>query len=200
MKRAEQRKLIAHILRQVPQLADHGRMAIVEPRNRILRGVYLEDSSDPGQCYAWAFVQPLFEPPPFIVSFYLGRRLGGSTRTWAVADGAELAAIVSNDGPAFWAAASTPDGLATWSYASEKADPYVMRARALALIACRKWTEAAEALSRLCRQLGSTGWMAEMRKQCESLRVLVETKPDAAFDELRRWEDANTRQLRLSPE
>ena len=63
MKPGNRRKLISDVRRRVPELVDDGRMAIVEPRNRILRGTYLEDSSDPARCYVWAFVQPLFEPP-----------------------------------------------------------------------------------------------------------------------------------------
>jgi len=128
-------------------------------------------------------------------------RLDGPSRTWTPTDGAELGVIVAKAGPAFWLPASTPECLATWSYAREKADPYAMRARALALIACRRWPQAVEGLSRLGRELtGETRWMVKMHQQSESLRVLVERKPEAALDELRRWENKNTRELGLSPE
>lgn len=201
MKPGQRRKLIAAIRRRVPRLTDHGRLAIEEPRNRILRGVYLEDSSDSARCYAWVFVQALFEPAPLTISFNKGRRLGGPSRTWSVGDGATLADIVLKEGPAFWDAASNPAQLATWPSLVEDQDPYAIRTRALALIACRRWAEAADELGRLGRQLSSgTGWMGEMREWSESLRRVVGEEPEVAFNQLLRWEEENVRQLHLAPE
>lgn len=199
MKAAERRKLLAYVRGSLPQLATYSRMAIEEPPNRILRGIYLEDSSDSMRSYAWMFVQPLFEPPPFVVSFYLGQRLGGPNRTWTISDGVELATKASKEGPAFWGPASSPAGLANWSYIRENADPYAMRARAFALIACHEWSEASRVLEGLRQNLkGGVGWMAKMLEQCESVNSLIARRPDEAAAMLRHWEAENIRQLRLA--
>jgi hypothetical protein len=201
MKAAEKKKVITKICSVVPNLANYGHMAIEEPRNRILRGIFLEDSSDKRKCYAWKFVKPLFEPPPFVMSFTLGERLGSGTRTWTIDDSSELAEIAAQEGVGFWAPASTPASLAAWPYLISKTSPYAIRVRALALILCRNWSGAIEELRRIVQKLsGGTGWTAQMNDHTQALIGLVEDDPEAAYLELSHWEEENARQLRLPPE
>lgn len=199
MKKTDKRKLLAHIERAVPGLSGHGNMAIVLPHNGILRGIFLADSIDRSVCYAESFVQPLFEPPPFILSFNVGERLGGPSRTWSLDEGPELAALAARDGPPFWRHSSSAEELATWLSTITPPDLYVLRARGLALIVAEQYSEAVRALDNVCAEIGSaTGWAAEMRQQCESLRALVEENPSVALETLRKWEQENVRALRLS--
>ncbi len=198
MKAREHRQLYTAIQRIVPDLVVHKEMAIVEPRNRILRGVAIENSSSSDQCYVWMFVQPLFEPPPFQLAFGLGERLRHGSALWRVSDADELAHKVATEGVTFWSPASTPEGLASWSFLDGSVYEYAMRAKALALIACRAWRPAVEELTRALGLLaGGQGWRADMAQKLDALKTFVERDPEGAHAQLAQWEAENVRTLGL---
>src|SRR5260370_32864823 len=166
MKATDRRVLSRAVGRAVPRLRDHRRMLVETPIGPILRGVYLEASSDPSRCYVWAFVQPLYAPAS-VVSFNMGVRLGGGSPTWTTGDAEALATTVATDGVAFFGNISGPDALAEWKFLQGVEDPYARRARALSLVAAKRWNEPASALDALSHDLRTgPGWLVDMGNQC----------------------------------
>jgi hypothetical protein len=188
MKPAE-RRLIAKAIRGLNfDLREKGRLLAAVPRGRILRGVYLEDSSDPNRVYAWVFVQPLYVPSP-TVAFNLGRRLGGPSRTWSVSESDALAVAVKDEGRAFFGPQASPESLADWDLLMGCSDPYAMEARAYSLVASGRFVEGAEALRELAGSLLSgTPWMREIEARAERLAGLAVNEPGAAQELLNEWE------------
>lgn len=188
MKPAERKRLAGSIRALIPDLREKGRLLAAVPRGRILRGLYLEDSSDPTRVYVWAFVQPLYTPASTIV-FNLGKRLGGGSKTWSVAEPDAIAEIASNEGVPFFGPLTSPEELARWPFLEGQTDPHTREARAYSFVACGRFIEGISALRELTRSLaGGTPWMVEMGKRAQQLADLGETNPDGACELLVRWE------------
>lgn len=188
MKAGERKRLAGSIRALMPDLREKGRLLAAVPRGRILRGLYLEDSSDPTRVYVWAFVQPLYTPASTI-AFNLGKRLGGGSKTWSVAEPDAIAEIARNEGLPFFGPLSTPDELARWPFLEGQTDPYAREARAYSCVACGRFIEGIVALRELARSLaGGTPWMLEMGKRAQQLADLAEANPDGARKLLVRWE------------
>lgn len=197
MKSADRRRIARSIQSAVPNLHEKGRLLATTPRGRILRGVYLEDSSDPARVYAWAFVQPLYAPAS-TVAFDLGKRLGGPSKTWSAADSEALAVTVRNEGEPFFSPVSSPKALASWSFLNDRSDPYAREAKAYSLVASGRLLEAVRALAELASSLsGGTAWMIEMQKRARHLANLIETNPVAGCKLLDTWESETVSALRI---
>lgn len=166
-----------------------GRMLVATPIGRVLRGFYVEDSSDPQRVYLWAFVQPLFLPRTTVV-LSLGRRLGGGGRTWTAAEVAAAAPTLVAEGTQFFAAASSPQDLATWDLLDQQVDEYSREVKAVALVAAGQYVDGVRALRTLATTLpaGGPGWMSELRARAEELALATETGGEVAQTQLRAWE------------
>jgi hypothetical protein len=169
-------------------------MLVTTPITTILRGFYLEDSSDARRAYLWAFVQPLFVPRSSVI-LSLGERIGGPSRTWALEEVEGAAAAIMEDGSAHFDPISTPAALARWSAIAGRTDEYSREASAYALIAGGEYEPGARALRTLAEALqgSSIRWMFEMKRRAHDLALLAETDHAAARECLRAWE-AETRQ------
>ena len=200
MTKHDKNALIAAVRSVAPTMTAYPNMAVLEPRGRMLRAVYLEDARDPRACYVWAFVQPLFEEPPFVVAFNAGFRLGGPSRTFTLADTTELAACIRESALPYLDHAATLERYCAWEVVATSRDPYILRDRALALTACRRYQEAVEVFDRICALEASPDWMLELQRSAAELRGLVQRTPDAAHELLDAWENANIAALGLSPE
>lgn len=188
MKRAEMKGIVRAIGSSAPHLYEKGRLLVTTPRGRILRGFYLEDSSDPTRVYLWAFVQPLYTPSSTVV-FDFGKRLGSASKTWSVDDGEEVAAIVREEAVPFLDAVSSPETFARWSFLKGRVDAHTDEAKAYSLLAAGRFSEGAQALRTLAGSLSDqTPWMIEMRKRAVHLAALAETNPTAADERLATWE------------
>lgn len=197
MKRAERIRIARVIRLAVPNLHEKGRLLAVTPRGRILRGVYLEDSSDSASVYVWAFVQPLYTPASTVV-FAFGKRLGGPSKTWSTGDTDGLATVVRDEAVPFFNPVSSPEAFASWGFLDGRDDPYVREAKAYSLVASGRFSEGAQALRELASSLsGGTLWMIEMRKRAEHLAGLAETNPTAAHELLAMWESETISALRI---
>ncbi len=195
-----ERKRIARVLGiPKPQLRLCGRMLVATPIDRILRGVYMEDSSDPHRIYLWAFVQPLFVPSTTVV-LSLGQRLGGASRTWSVDDAEDAASALVNEGVQFFGPISTPEALARWCLLDGRADEYALETKAYALVASGLFHEGARALRAFAASLPAAGpsWMSETRVRAEDLAQRAETDGESAQQLLREWELETREALRVS--
>lgn len=188
MRPADRTRVVRHIRSIVPNLHEKGRLLAATPRGRILRGVYLEDSSDPARIYVWVFVQPLYAPAS-TVTFDLGKRLGGPSKTWSLGATDEVATVVREEGVPFFDPVSSPEALSHWTFLDGRTDPYAREAKAYSLVASGHFSEGSQALRELARSLsGRTAWMIEMRKRTEQLADLAETNPTGAHKLLATWE------------
>lgn len=180
-------------------LSIRGRMLVATPIGSILRGFYLEDSSDPHRVYVWAFVQPLFLPSTTIV-LSLGERLGGRSHTWSVADAEDAASALLDEGVQFFGPISSPAALARWSLLESRADEYARETKAYALVASGQYQEGSQALRAFAASLPAAGpsWMSEMSKRAEDLARRAETDGEAAQQRLREWELESRAVLRVS--
>ena len=176
-----------------------GRMLLVTPIGRVLRGIFIEDSSDPHRVYLWAFVQPLFLPSTTVV-LSLGQRLGGAAHTWAVADVEGAASALMEGGIQFFGPITSPAALAGWSLLEDRSDEYARETKAYALVAAGRYREGSQALHAFAASLPTAGprWMSEMKRRAEELARDAETDCEAAQQRLREWESETRSALRLS--
>jgi hypothetical protein len=197
MKTAETRRIARTIRSAVPSLREKGRLLAATPRARLLRGIYIEDSSDPAHVYIWAFVQPLYAPASTVV-FDFGKRLGGPSKTWSVDDADALAVVVRDEGVPFFSPVSSPEALTSWSFLAERCDPYAREAKAYSLVASGRFSDGVQALRELAGSLPrETAWMVEMKDRAEQLAGFVETNPRAALELLATWESETVSGLRI---
>jgi hypothetical protein len=197
MKPTERRRIARTIQSAVPILHEKGRLLAATPRGRILRGIYIEDSSDPTRVYVWAFVQPLYVPASTVV-FDFGKRLGAPSKTWSTGDEDALAVVVRDEGVPFFSPVSSPGALASWGLLDGRGDPYAQEAKAYSLVASGQFSDGAQALHELAGSLsGGTAWMIEMQKRAERLAGLAETNPTAAHELLATWESGTASALRV---
>jgi hypothetical protein len=197
MKAATTRQITQAIRSAVPRLYGKGRLLAAIPRGRILRGIYIENSSNPERVYAWAFVQPLYAPASTVV-FDFGMRLGGPSRTWSAGDADALAKVVRDEGVPFFSPVSSPEALTVWSYLDCRGDPYAREAKAYSLIASGKFSDGVQALRELAGSLSrEIEWMNRMKKRAERLASLAETNPTAAHELLAMWESETVSALRV---
>jgi hypothetical protein len=197
MKAAERRRVARTIRSAVPNLHEKGRLLAATPRGMILRGIYIEDSSDPARVYVWAFVQPLYSPASTVV-FDFGKRLGGPSKTWSTGDADALTVMVRDEGVPFFTPVSSPEALASWSFLDGRSDPYAREAKAYSLVASGRFSDGAQALRELAGSLpGETAWMIEMQKRAEHLASLAETDTTAAHELLATWESETVSALRV---
>ena len=195
MKARDRKQLACAVLSAVPSLIDRGRLLAATPLGRILRGIYLEDSSDPERIYAWAFVQPLYAPASTIV-FDFGQRLGGPSRTWGTDEATTLVEAVRNEGVPHFGRMSSPGAIADWSFLDGRSDPHALEAKAYSLVAAGRRDEGVRALRELTQSLsGDAAWIVDMRKRAEQLAKLAEEEPTAADALLGRWESATVAAL-----
>ena len=197
MKPAERKRIARAIRALVPELHEKGRLLAATPRDRILRGIYLEDSSDSTRFYAWAFVQPLYAPSS-TVTFNLGKRLGGSSRTWSVSELDRISAAVQNEGLPFFGPVSSPEALVNWSFLEGRSEPYALEARAYSLVASGRFDEGANALRKFADALtDGAPWVIDIRQRAERLANLAETDPREAHEILNKWEKETAAALRV---
>ncbi len=199
MKPAE-RKRIARVLGSPKStLQLRGRMLVSMPIERILRGIYMEDSSDPHRIYLWAFVQPLFVPSTTVV-LSLGQRLGGGSSTWSVSDAEDAASALLDEGVQFFGPISSPAALARWKLMEARSDEYAREAEAYALVASGQYDEGSHALRAFAGSLPAAGpsWMSDMKARAEDLARRAETDGEAAQQRLRSWELVSRDALRVS--
>jgi len=189
MKPAERKRIARALGHWSSGLQLNGRMLLATPIGRILRGFYIEDSSDPQRIYLWAFVQALFLPSTTVV-LSLGRRLGGGSRTWAVTDVESAASAVLDEGVQFFGQISSPDALTRWSLLEARTDEYARETRAYALVASGQYQEGSQALRAFAASLPATGpsWMSERKNRAEDLARIAETDGEVAQQRLREWE------------
>lgn len=174
------------------------RMIVATPIGSVLRGFYLEDSSDPHRVYLWAFVQPLFVPRTTVV-LSLGERLGGGSRTWSVADAEGATSALLDEGEKFFGPVSSPESLARWKLIEARSDEYAREAKAYALVASGQYDEGSQALRAFAASLPAAGpnWMSEMSVRAEDLARAAETDREAAQRRLRKWELESREALRV---
>lgn len=197
MKPAERRQIARAIRCAVPILHEKGRLLAATPRGRILRGIYMEDSSDSARVYVWAFVQPLYAPSSTVVLNF-GKRVGGPSKTWSTSDADALAVVVRDEGVPFFSPMSSPKALTSWDFLDGRADPYARQAKAYSLVASGRFSDGAQALHDLAGALpAGTAWMIEMQERAEHLARLAETNPPEAQDLLATWESATVSALRV---
>lgn len=192
------RKQIARAIRSVvPGLHEKARVLVATPRKRILRGFYIEDSSDPNRAYVWAFVQPLYVPATTIV-LSLGERLGGPSRAWGVEEIAGIASAARDNGTKFFGPIDSADALCTWEILDHRGDEYAREARAYSLLLSGRADEATKRLRELVGMLsGGAPWMREMKERDEALAALAESNPKAATELLAKWEKETAAALRV---
>jgi len=188
MKPADRKRIVRAILSSVPGFHEKGRLLAATPGGRILRGIYLEDSSDPARIYVWTFVQPLYAPASTVV-FNFGKRLGGPSKTWSADEANGLIAMVRDEGVPFFESVSIPESVASWGFLVGRSDPFAAEAKAYSLVACGRLPDGARALRELAGSLSSViPWQVEMQERAESLSILAETNPPAALELLASWE------------
>lgn len=198
MNLAERSRIVRLLRAAGGRLLSSGRMLVAAPIERILRGLYLEDSSDPHRIYLWAFVQPLFVPSSSVV-LNLGQRLGGTSRTWTAADVEGAASEVLNEGMEFFGPISSPAALACWSFLDARPDEYAREARAYALVACGQNLRGSQALRVFAASLpvSGPGWISEKRRRAEELARMAEADGEASQELLRQWEKETKCALRV---
>ena len=196
MKPVERKRLARAIRELVPDLYEKGTLLAATPRNRVLRGFYLEGShADPSGVYIWAFVQPLYVLESTIV-LSLGSRLGGGSKTWRVDETEEAAAAARDNGVPFFGPMSSPHALAEWSFLDGRSDEYAREVKACSLVASGRLHEGAHALRELAGALtGGTPWMIETQQRANQLADLAETGATAAHELLATWESATVSAL-----
>lgn len=193
MQAGERKRIQASLQATGPTLHPARALLVVTPVGRILRGFYIENSSDARRVYLWAFVQPLFVPSETVV-LSLGCRLGGGHRTWSSAEVDAAAPALRAEGEAFFGAIASPQALASWELLGDRRDAHAQEVRAFALVAAGQYVDGARALRAFAGGLSAAGpaWMSEMGARAEVLAHAAETDGDAAQARLRAWE-ASTR-------
>lgn len=92
--------MLRRVLSEHPSLLRKNRLLIHPPLSHSLRALYFEPSATAsGESYVWQFLMPLCIPQESL-TFDLGIRLGGGTRTWNnrdLADSDELCALVTEE-------------------------------------------------------------------------------------------------------
>lgn len=188
MKRGEINRVAQGIRASQPEFEQKGRLLVAKPRGRILRGLYLENSSDPTRIYVWVFVQPLYVPGQHVV-FNLGKRLGGGAKTWTLDGMMGLLAAVQKEARPFLEGISSPEALLKWDFIHAYSGHFREQACAYSLVALGRMSEGSQALRRLAHALaGGRPWMIEIAREAERLAELADHDPKAAQELLTRWE------------
>jgi hypothetical protein len=199
MKPEARRLVVTAVCALLQGLRAKGQLLALMPLGRLLRGIYLEDSSDPLRIYVWAFVQPLYTPASTVV-FDFGKRLGGGSRTWTVTEPAAIAAVARDEGVPFISSIESPEDFANWEVTRSRPDLYAREAVAYSLVACARFDEGVQALRELARSLlggTATAWMMEMQSRAELLADAVEKRPEAGHALLAKWESETVNALGL---
>ena len=199
MKAAEKKRIAKAIQSVIPELYHKGGLLAFTPRGRILRGFYLENSSDTNRVYIWKFVQPLYLPCTDIV-FSLGDRLVHGSQTWTVEDADDAALAARDEGLSFCGPISSPEALADWSYVIDRPG-YACEARAVSLIAAGRDREGTQALRRIAASINDGDdhrqWVLDIRDRAKLLADLAETAPEKAHALLEKWEAGTIAALRV---
>lgn len=201
MKAAARKKITQIVCSEFQDFVELGRLLYMTPVEHVLRGIYLEDSSNSNACYIWVFVQPLYVPSS-TVNFNFGKRLGGGSKAWGVADAMQaLVGVLSDEGVPFIRHLSCPEAVANWGFLDTLADPYAMEAKAYSLLASGRIAEGVHALRvlsvSLSRVTPSVPWVLEMKDRAELLAKITETEVVKVRGLLSRWEAETVAQLRL---
>jgi hypothetical protein len=198
MKKQDRRRLAQAICKRVPGLRQLDDLLVLGSVSRLLRGFYLENSSRPAECYVWVFVLPLYVPGDR-VSFNLGQRVGGGSRTWGLEDMDTLAAAVSDASHSFLGGVNSPGDIVTWGFVQDRSSPAALEAVAYSLIAAGQIERGVSALRDFATALATDGrdWVVRMRLRAEELADAADNDPAAAAALLSRWEDETTHSLGL---
>jgi hypothetical protein len=197
MKQPALKKISSSVVSLIPDLCAKGRLLALLPLGRILRGCYLEDSSDENRLYVWAFVQPLYVPASTIV-FDLGKRLGGMSATWSVDVPEALATMIEREGLPFCKPINSPEAVADWELLNGRCDAFALEAKAYSLIAAGRVDESLSVVDRLERELtGEIPWIVETRRRAKSLAASAATDLAKAHAQLASWESETRAQLDL---
>lgn len=200
MKGADRKRIARALTDAAPEFRSvRDRMVAATPIGSVLRGFCLEDSSDPYRVYVWAFVQPLCVPSQTVV-LSLGKRLGGGSRTWTVADVEGAASAILDAGVEYFGSISSLAALARWKVLDARTDEYAREARAFSLLGSGQYNEGLRALRAFAASLPADGpsWMVETKARAEELARTAATDGGGAQKRLRDWEFECREALRIS--
>lgn len=197
MKRNEYQTVARAIVAAIPGFTSKRRLLMLRPVERILRGLYVEDSSAAGQFYLWVFVQPLYVPAT-TVTFALGHRLGGGSRTWRAGEATSLIELIRSDGLPFLTNKDSAEKLADSLERSGNDDANTLEAKAYSLVAANKFDDAIASFDTLTRMLDDhIPWQREKKEKVQHLRTFCTSTPDKASQILRDNEQATRKALGL---
>jgi hypothetical protein len=197
VKRHEYQTVARAIVAAIPGFTSKRRLLMLRPVGRILRGLYVEDSSTAGQFYLWVFIQPLYVPAT-TVTFALGQRLGGGSRTWRAGEVTSLIELIRSDGLPFLTNKDSAEKLADFLERSGNDDANTLEAKAYSLVAADKFDDAIAPFDTLTKMLDDhIPWQREKKEKVQRLRTFCTSTPDKASQTLRDNEQATRKALGL---
>jgi hypothetical protein len=202
MNKAELGKAAMHLATRLPSCRVKGSLLFLTPIGHILRGLGLERSSDPDRFYVWAFFLPLCVPAQQVY-FNLGRRLGGGTRTWSVADPPALAALESavhrEALPFLKPLASPRDAALAGKLLDAEHDAATQRAVAYCFARAGDVSQAIREIDRFVAIMAqdNRSWAKAELAEASRLKNLLVRDPAAAQALLQQWENHTLEALGL---
>lgn len=201
----EAEKILKKLLPRLPaDFAVHKRLLFFQPVNSILRGFYLDRSSDPASFYFYVFAQPLYVPSEDIV-FNFGERLGRGWRYEAETEPELLEKLLNciiDEGLPMLRKMETPAQFA--EIVDQIFDPnnaHLLQARAYSLVLAGNHTDAAKVFDKLHDRITRSDddrlWVRELLRENDALKRLLIRNPAAVEAKLRAWERATLANLKL---
>ena len=173
------------------------RLGVLVPLGRILRGLYFENSSIAERCYVWAFIQPLYVPST-VLSFNMGKRVGGPSRTWAPDEVPALVEAVRIEALPWIGPFQSPTAVVESSELSSSHNLHVREAIAYSLIASEELRSGIDRLEALCDALTDTvPWQLEMLGRARELCRMAKADPTEAMARLLAWQSSTIEALDL---
>ena len=201
----EAEKLLKKLLPRLPaDCTVNKRLLFLRPINHIVRGFYLDRSTEPSVFYLEVFAQPLYLAQNTFV-FSIGKRLGNFGWRYE-ADREEvllgkLFQAVTGELPVLRTLATPAQFAENVDQFSDSNSVHLMRARAYSLVLAGEYAEAIEFLDQLHAKIISLdddrAWVLEKLREAEELRHMLVRSPAEAEAKLYEWERYTLANLRL---
>lgn len=181
-----------------------GGLVFDTPIQDVLAGFCVEGSQWwPGERYVWAYVQPLFAPT-WATTLTFGKRMGGGTRTWKLAEFDELYQYVQRDGMPILESLGSVELLAKNGGRFLGGQPTLAPLEDIAYsqVLAGRLKEALRTFGAMRADLladpDDRPWVQELMARAALIEQLMAEDPMAAVRQLREWRQYTIENLKLT--
>lgn len=191
------------LLPALPGFAIKGPLLFSTPVRDLLRGLYFDGSGfDKTVFFVGVFVMPLCVPTSHL-HFTFGTRLRYEGRERWSSEAADLNArltfALQDQAVPFLDRVQSFKGFTEHARSLSQRNLHVLHALAYSLIRCREFNQAASVLDQLQAIITpSVSWEKAIGEETKKLHQLLAADPEAAEDQLARWENETIQKLGLT--